>query len=232
MNYEKLWLDFDFTISSYCNAACPSCKRYEDFLIPEFNPNQPLHPELKQLHMDFDIYKSIIERDIELFKDKYATFEGELGDAITNPNILKFIDYSTGVFKRLRIVTNGGLRTSKFFSNLGNKYNNLEIMFSIDGLDDEINQKYRRRVNTPKAYENMIAYNKSKYGAQGTFWQYLIFQHNWFEIPKILDIARKYRIAIELKVNSRPKFRIEENLIPNVIETYEQNKFNSSRLVL
>ena len=92
MNYEKLWLDFDFTISSYCNAACPSCKRYEDFLIPEFNPNQPLHPELKQLHMDFDIYKSIIERDIELFKDKYATFEGELGDAITNPNILKFID--------------------------------------------------------------------------------------------------------------------------------------------
>jgi len=228
--YEKLWLDFDFTISSYCNAACPSCKRYEDFLITEYNPNQPLHPGLKQLHMDFDIYRSIIERDIELFKNKYVTFEGELGDALTNPNILKFIDYSSSVFKRLRIVTNGGLRTSKFFNDLGNTYNNLEIMFSIDGLDNEINQKYRRRVNTPKAYENMIAYKQSKYGAGATFWQYLIFQHNWFEIPEILNIAKKYKIVIDMKINNRPKFRIEEKLIPNVMETYEQNKFECSSL--
>ena len=133
-------LDFDFTISSYCNAACPSCKRYEDHNFIEYNPDQPLHPGLKQLHMDFDTYKSIIERDIELFKDKSVTFEGELGDALVHPNILKFIDYSSSVFKRLRIVTNGGLRTSKFFNDLGNTYNNLEIMFSIDGLDNEINQ--------------------------------------------------------------------------------------------
>ena len=225
-------LDFDFTISSYCNAACPSCKRYEDHNFIEYNPDQPLHPGLKQLHMDFDTYKSIIERDIELFKDKSVTFEGELGDALVHPNILKFIDYSTGVFKRLKIVTNGGLRTSKFFSNLGNKYNNLELQFSIDGLDNESNQKYRRRVNTPKAYENMIAYKQSKYGARMSSWQYVIFQHNWFEIPEVLDIAKKYKIMIDMKINSRPKFRIEERFIPNVIEMYEQNKFERSRLIL
>jgi len=37
---------------------------------------------------------------------------------------------------------------------------------------------------------------------------------------------------IDMKINSRPKFRIEEKYIPNVIEMYEQNKFERSRLIL
>ena len=59
---------FDFSISSYCNAACPACKRYENFNKPFYDPNDNLHPGLNQVHMDFDKYKFIIERDIKIFK--------------------------------------------------------------------------------------------------------------------------------------------------------------------
>ena len=41
--------DFDISITSYCNAACPSCKRYPDFGDPYIDPNQKLHQNLNQI---------------------------------------------------------------------------------------------------------------------------------------------------------------------------------------
>jgi len=226
-------MDYDFTISSHCNAACPSCKRYESHNNPINLYNEPLHPGLNQIHMDFDEFKYIIERDINLFKNKLVTFEGELGDPMVHPHIKSFINFSTGVFKKLKIVTNGGIRNAKFFNDLGNTYNNLEIMFSIDGLEDDLNGLYRVKVNTKKAIGNMVAFAKSKYGKSwGVSWQYLIFEHNWFEIPEVLDFAKLYNIPIVLKINTRPKFRIEDRLIPSVVKQYEKNKFKLSNLVL
>ena len=226
MNNEN----YDFTISSHCNAACPSCKRYESRNNPIDIPNEPLHPGLIQTHMDFDVFKFIIERDIDLFTNKNVTYEGELGDPMVHPHVKSFIDFGTKIFKSIRVVTNGGMRTPKFFNDLGNMYRNLEIMFSIDGLHDDLNGLYRRRVKTQKAIDNMITFSKSKYGYEN--WQYLIFEHNWFEIPELLDFAKLYNIPVILKINTRPKFRIKERLIPNVVDLYERNKFGLSTLVL
>jgi MoaA/NifB/PqqE/SkfB family radical SAM enzyme len=224
-------LDYDFTISSHCNAACPSCKRYESHNNPIDIP-EPIHPRLNQIHMDFDIFKSIIQRDIHMFTNKNVTYEGELGDPMVHPHVKSFIDFGAGIFKMLKVVTNGGMRTPKFFNDLGNTYRNLEIMFSIDGLHDDLNGLYRRRVKTQKAIDNMITFSKSKYGYENVSWQYIIFEHNWFEIPEVLDFAKLYNIPVVLKINTRPKFRIKERLIPSVINQYERNKFRLSKLVL
>ena len=75
--------------------------------------------------MNFNEFKSIIERDIELFKYKEVTYEGELGDAMVHPEIKKFIEFGTSIFKRLKIVTNGGVRTPKFYKDLGDNHKNL-----------------------------------------------------------------------------------------------------------
>ena len=226
-------LDYDITITSYCNAACPSCKRYKSHNEKHYDPMEPLHPGLNQIHMDFNEFKSIIERDKDLFESRNVTYEGELGDAMVHPKIKKFIEYGTSVFKTLKIVTNGGVRNPKFYKDLGNNHKNLEIMFSIDGLDDITNQKYRRNVVTKKAYDNMIAFKTTKYGSQrNVSWQYVIFEHNWFEIPEILDIAKTYQIGIVLKINSRPKFRVKNEIISYIIDLYEKNKFSDSELVL
>ena len=224
--------DYDFTISSHCNAACPSCKRYKSHNNPIHFPNEPLHPGLNQIHMDFDIFKSIMERDIHMFKDKIVTYEGEVGDPMVHPHVKSFIDLGTKIFKSLRVVTNGGIRTSKLFRDLGDTYKNLEIMFSIDGLHDDLNGLYRRRVNTQKAIDNMIAFSESRFGSRTVSWQYIIFEHNWFEIPELLDFAKLYDIPVTLKINTRPKFRIKERLIPNVVDLYERNKFKLSTLNL
>jgi MoaA/NifB/PqqE/SkfB family radical SAM enzyme len=173
-----------------------------------------------------------MERDIHMFKDKIVTYEGEVGDPMVHPHVKSFIDLGTKIFKSLRVVTNGGIRTSKFFRDLGDTYKNLEIMFSIDGLHDDLNGLYRRRVNTQKAIDNMIAFSESRFGSRTVSWQYIIFEHNWFEIPELLDFAKLYEIPVTLKINTRPKFRIKERLIPNVVDLYERNKFKLSTLNL
>ena len=225
-------MDYDFTISSHCNAACPSCKRYVSHNNPIHFPNESVHPGLNQTHMDFDIFKSIMERDIDLFTNKSVTYEGELGDPMVHPHVKSFIDLGTKIFQDLRVVTNGGIRSTKFFKDLGDEYSNLEIMFSIDGLQDDLNGLYRIRVKTQRAIDNMIAFSKSKYGCRNVSWQYIIFEHNWFEIPEVLDFAKLYNIPVVLKINTRPKFRIKERLIPNVVDLYERNKFKLSTFVL
>ena len=48
----------------------------------------------------------------------------------------------------------------------------------------------------------------------------------------ILNFAKIYKIPIVLKINSRPKFRVKDEIIPYIIDSYEKNKFFDSELVL
>ena len=76
------------------------------------------------------------------------------------------------------------LRSKNFFKEIGNTLKNVQIFFSIDGLDDYTNQRYRRRVNTRKAIENMLTHRNTLYGKDNTWWKYIIFEHNWFKYQK------------------------------------------------
>ncbi len=130
------------------------------------------------------------------------------------------------------MVTNGGVRNPSFYKKIGDKYNNLEIAFSIDGMKDDTNQKYRRRVNTERALSNMSAFACSKYGWNSTYWQFLIFNHNFFEIPDALDFSEMHNIKIFLKFNQRPKFIINKKRKKIVEDLYEKYKTDKSVLML
>ena len=198
--------DFDISITSYCNAACPSCKRYPDFGDPYIDPNQKLHQNLNQVHMDFDMFKKVIENNLKNFYDKNVSYEGELGDPLVHPKIKSFINYGCKIFNKLLVVTNGGNRRAVFYQDLGNTYSNLEMIFSIDGLHDDTNNIYRKKVNTEKAKNNMLSFSKTLYGKEKTYWQFLVFEHNFFEIPEVLELSEKYKIKVYIKINQRPKY--------------------------
>lgn len=231
---------FDFSITSYCNAACPSCKRYPDHGSAYVDPNQKLHPNLKQLHMDFDVFKKVIEDNIDQFKNKHGMYEGELGDCMVHPKVLSFIDYGTQIFTELKVVTNGGARNAKFYRNLA-KYENLMMIFSIDGLEDDTNQVYRKNVNTKKAIDNMISFasERQKYKTKkmkktlfNPSWQFLVFDHNFFEIPDVLKLAWDNNISVQIKINQRPKFKISDKRLQIAENLYEKYKTKSSKFVI
>lgn len=224
--------DFDISITSHCNAACPSCKRYPDYGHSHFNPQVKVHHNLNQIHMNFDMFKKVIENNYDDFFNKVVTYEGELGDPMTHPKIKDFINFGCDVFKTLKIVTNGGNRKSSFYKNIGDRYNKLEMVFSIDGLYDDTNQIYRRKVDTEKAKKNMLSFNESEYGRFKTSWNFLIFKHNFFEIPEILHFSKINSLTVNLRVNCRPKFILPYDKINTVIDLYEKNKHAKSKLIL
>ena len=148
--------------------------------------------------MNFDVFKKIIEENLKDFKDKNVSYEGELGDPMVHPKIENFIDFGCDTFNTLRIVTNGGNRRPTFYEKLAKTYDNLEMTFSIDGLDKDTNEIYRRRVNTQNALNNMISFSKFK--PRKTYWQFLVFNHNFFEIPEVIELSKKYEIYEILKI--------------------------------
>lgn len=220
---------FDISITSHCNAACPSCKRYPDYGSYIVSPDQKLHHNLNQTHMDFDVFKNVIEKNINNFKRKRVSYEGELGDPLTHPHVKKFIDYGCEIFSDLLIVTNGGNRTPQFYKSLGDRHRNLAMCFSIDGMHDDTNQIYRRKVITKKAFENMLAFSNSKYGYRRTYWQFLVFEHNFFEIPEVLNFAKENKITVYVKINRRPKFLISKKRELIAKNLYEKHKFLNKR---
>jgi MoaA/NifB/PqqE/SkfB family radical SAM enzyme len=179
--------------------------------------------------MDFNDFKNIVEKNLHNFKGKNVTYEGELGDPMVHPQVKKFIEFGCEIFGGLTVVTNGGLRNPNFYKSLS-QYKNLTLVFSIDGLEEDTNQIYRKKVNTKKAIENMITFAKIR--PRNTFWQFLVFEHNFFEIPEVLDLSKKYSINVYVKINQRPKFIITENRLKIAKNLYENNKHHFSKFTM
>jgi MoaA/NifB/PqqE/SkfB family radical SAM enzyme len=223
--------DYDISISTYCNAACPSCKRYDNFHTTEYVNPKNVTKNLKQRNMKFDLFKKMIDNNWHNFVDKFVMFEGELGDPMMNTEILKFIEYGSKVFKELLVVTNGGIKRPDFYTKIGNEFKNVRYCFSIDGMDNEVNNIYRRNVNTVRAIDNMISYSETKYGKFRTIWQYLIFDHNYFEVPDVLMFAKKHELKLILKINVRERFKINQERLNYVLKIYEKYKYSNSILI-
>ena len=197
--------NFEFCITTYCQAKCPSCART---LI--LNSNSP--ERLKIQHMDLAMFETIVKD--EVFQRSMITFCGEHGDPMMHPKIEDFIEVAfNNSGKGVRINTNGGLRNELFYAKLANDYirkpkKNLVLLFGIDGSTHEINNKYRIEVDTDQALKNLKAYKR--HDGVG-YWEYLIFDHNWEDIIPAAKLAKKIKTPIRFKFNERKYGRISDD---------------------
>jgi len=185
--------------STYCNAKCPHCPRFNHIQNDVFESDGTLHPNLIQQHMDF----AAISKNLQLEKLtslRYVVLQGDKGDPCMNPRIDDFIDMfathknSPGI----NLVTNGSIRNQKWWKQLGQKnYQNLKVTFSIDGLDDT-NHLYRIGLD----FDDIINNAKSFIDAGGIAeWKFLIFQHNQHQIYEAKKLSeqlgfRNFSIAL------------------------------------
>ena len=161
---SKLIIDhLHIEVSSICTLKCPRCPRAE---VPETLLN-------KQLNLDFfkDQITEARIRDIRMIN-----FCGNDGDPIYCKEFLEICRWIKNVNPTIiiRIVTNGSYKTPEWWKELAEILNDSdEITWSLDGWDNESNNKYR--VNSD--WDSIIAGIKS------------FFQHNqttyraWGMIP-------------------------------------------------
>lgn len=167
---EKLYV-FEFSITNHCQAKCPTCNRTNE------ESGEP-HPWLVLEHFDIEEFKKIVESEWWINR-KIAIVKlcGEMGDPCMHPKIEEFVElaFASGA-KEVFINTNGGLRQPKWYTHMGERFGKkLSIVFGIDGLDHETNNKYRKGVNTQRAMDNMAAFHAA--GGR-SLWQFIIFDFN------------------------------------------------------
>lgn len=185
--------------SSYCNLHCPQCPRFDDkgFLDKHLNTG----------HLDFSRLADNL--DIKLLPNLHTVkLEGDYGDPAMNPNLIKIIDFFKDC-NHVELITNGSIRNPQWFEKLAT-YKNIEVSFSIDGLEDT-NHIYRINADWNKIIDNAQSFISAGGNA---VWKMIVFKHNQHQVEQ----ARK--LSQDLGFND---FRItfsDRNFVNNIWPVY------------
>ena len=171
-------------LSNHCNAACPFCPRY-------LNSTRKVREDLDLNSITINQYKEWLTP--QHLKDmKRILFCGTHGDPIMAKDFNEIIQYTCEQNPRIHniIHTNGGARSIAFWQKLGElskQYthegyyrSNVQLVFSIDGLEDT-NHLYRRNVKWDKLMENAKAFIDAGGSA---VWEFLVFDHNQHQVDE------------------------------------------------
>ena len=130
--------------TSYCNARCPQCDRFDE----KNNLIVPLR------HLDLGLLKQRL--DPGRFPNlQEVKFEGNCGDVLSHNNPLGLV-YLYRDVRQLILVTNGSIRNVDFFRELA-KFPNMQLWFSVDGLQDT-NHLYRQDCERENGIQEFLCY--------------------------------------------------------------------------
>jgi len=176
-------------ITSNCNAMCLDCGRNLDGV--KLNPHLTFGPNG---NMKFETFKSVFNKKTLPNFDK-THFDGNFGDSMIHPDSLEFVKYLAKEFpgSRIEINTNGGYHDPDYWYEMGqitsqNFRNEEQVLFGIDGIDNETHDKYRRNVVYDRIIENATAFIK---GGGRAVWKYLEFDHNAHQVQDARQIAQQ-----------------------------------------
>ena len=169
---DKIQIDH----TSRCNCMCPQCARVIDG--KKINPNMPISD------LSVDNYALLLE---PFDNNKLTLFHcGNYGDALVSPTWDETFAYCIDRVKKIRISTNGSMRTPNWWSDLAKKGGNkVSVIFSIDGLEDT-NHIYRVGSQFLKIIENCKAFINAGGYAE---WAFIEFKHNYHQIEQAEKLA-------------------------------------------
>ncbi len=217
---------YEFNITSYCNAKCPTCARFSD--DPPYDLAVPL------IHLDKNAiirtFEYMAKMSAEKLKDHsyHALFIGDYGDPLMHPDIEELLKASYDLSLPTQIHTNGGLRTPEFFERVAYNYPHVGFIFSVDGLEDT-NHIYRRDTDSTVVFENMMAFSKAskkrylellddssyvdhflKYDLKHMLdksnrltWKFICFDYNYHQIDEAFRRCQENDIRFEVRINRR-----------------------------
>jgi MoaA/NifB/PqqE/SkfB family radical SAM enzyme len=169
-------------ITSYCNAACPGCTR-------NITGGKTVN-NLDLGHMDLDLWTRLSVTDTAGIPVRELLLDGNVGDFCMHPQALEFLQVFMSAHPETEVLinTNGGARSVKFWSTLGEMLSqiNHRVNFAIDGLEDT-HHIHRRRTTYEMVTRNMQAFIDA--GGRAN-WVYTAFDHNIHQIAEAEQRAK------------------------------------------
>ena len=192
----------DLEITSYCNARCPQCPRYNMF--------GEIRKELNIQHLDKNILFNLPIKKMPNLRS--INLCGNFGDALMHPDLDEILNFFNT--QDITISTNGSLRNKEWWSLLGKRKNIKKVIFGLDGIG-ETHEIYRRNTSYTKVIENAKSFiNNGGYAV----WQFIIFDHNEHQIEDVKKTAKELGFKETLFLFS------ERFDISNKWKVYENNK--------
>jgi MoaA/NifB/PqqE/SkfB family radical SAM enzyme len=178
-------------VSTRCNAECPMCAR---------NLFGATAPGLTETSMTLAQFRRCIPDNV-VAQLEIVDICGAYGDPAIAPELLDICQHihTTNPAARIRIYSNGGLRTPHWWAQLA-EIPDITTIFAIDGL--ATNEVYRRKVDIDKVLRNAAAFINAGGRAQ---WDYIAFAHNEHEIDAARTRAAELGFA-EFHVKKTARF--------------------------
>lgn len=178
--------------TTFCQLKCPSCPTADG----------SINSSLGSKHLDFQIFESLLKDNPQVKHVELANW----GELFLNPNLLRMMElaYVKGV--KLTALTGSNLNYIKpeVIEGLV-KYKFDHINCSIDGVSQEVYEQYRRKGKIENVFKNIEEINRYKKLYDVEYpklnWQFIIFKHNFHEIPLAKELARKYNMHITFKLS-------------------------------
>jgi len=172
-----LW-HWHIELSSLCTLKCPRCSRTE----------KPQTLERDNLTLGF--FTKNFTKDI-LTQIKRITLCGYDGDPIYNREFIEICEYFKTINPKieLSIVTNGSYKPVVWWERLAkvlNKYD--QVHFSLDGYDQESNEKYRINCDWNSIMEGVNALRKKPVRL---VWDMIYFSFNYKHEDHMIALAKE-----------------------------------------
>lgn len=179
-NFNFPLFHWHLEISSKCSLACPRC--------PRTGPKNQFKYKATQLDLK-TIQKVFSPEFIQQYMQRLLLCGGQ-GDPIYNTELIQIVEY----FKfnnpklKLDIVTNGSYKKRSWWKDLASKLNeNDDVVFSVDGWDQNSNQLYRVNSDYASILEGIA---EMVQGLASIHWSTIVFKFNQDKITEIKSLAK------------------------------------------
>jgi len=190
INFDNYFAHWHIELSSKCALKCPRCPRTE----------YPGKYKVTELNLNF-FKKNFTENFVKQYV-RYIVFCGGQGDPIYCKDLISIIRYLKNIKNDIEIIiiTNGSYKTKSWWNELGSVLNIYDtVTFSLDGWDQESNEKYRVNSDWNSIEEGIKEIVKSEALVK---WSMIVFKFNEHHINKIRDKAQSFNIDQLRIVNS------------------------------
>lgn len=132
---------------------------------------------------------------------EWMSFSGNFGDFCSNREMPKITEYVKKLNPSIVLYgdTNGSAQDSDWWASLGPHFNNGEMFFALDGLEDT-HSIHRRGTNFNKIIENVQAFTEAGGIA---LWKFLLFRHNEHQIDEAEKLAEEIGCRRFMVISSR-----------------------------
>jgi len=216
-----LW-HWHLELSSICTLACSRCSRTE------------VKEGLVQTSLTIDFIRNNFTTDLLQHVTRISLC-GYDGDPIYCKDFLKIVEYfkTSKPTIELYIVTNGSYKTVEWWEKLKFLLNEHDqIHWSLDGWDQESNEKYRVNSDWDSIVLGLDVFADSTVYKT---WDFIYFAHNYTGVDKVTELAKRYKFD-QLRLTKSTKFtgkyNIKDNLEPPAEYVSSSDRFENKLIYL